>query len=48
MQWFYDLKIGKKLILSFAILTIFTCALGLFSIAQIADNAVVSIAGYQN
>jgi methyl-accepting chemotaxis protein len=35
MQWFYDLKIGKKLILAFAVVTALTCVLGLFSISQL-------------
>ncbi|HEX8405476.1 MAG TPA: MCP four helix bundle domain-containing protein, partial [Duganella sp.] len=35
MQWFYDLKIGKKLILAFAIVIALTCFLGLFSISQL-------------
>ena len=35
MQWFYDLKIGKKLILTFAVVIALTCVLGLFSISQL-------------
>jgi len=35
MQWFDDLKIGKKLILAFAVVIALTCFLGLFSIAQL-------------
>jgi methyl-accepting chemotaxis protein len=35
MQWFYDLKIGKKLILAFAVVIALTCVLGLFSISQL-------------
>ncbi|OFA07384.1 methyl-accepting chemotaxis protein [Duganella phyllosphaerae] len=42
MQWFYDLKIGKKLIISFAILTVFTCALGVFAIAQMTKVSQAS------
>jgi methyl-accepting chemotaxis protein len=35
MQWFYDLKIGKKLLLSFAVVIALTCFLGMFSIGQL-------------
>jgi methyl-accepting chemotaxis protein len=35
MQWFYDLKIGKKLLLAFAVVIALTCVLGLFSISQL-------------
>ncbi|MET0264604.1 MAG: methyl-accepting chemotaxis protein [Duganella sp.] len=35
MQWFYDLKIGKKLMIAFAVLTLGTCALALFSVTQL-------------
>jgi methyl-accepting chemotaxis protein len=36
MQWFYDLKIGRKLILAFALVIALTCFLGLFSLGQLA------------
>ncbi|WP_332856428.1 methyl-accepting chemotaxis protein [Duganella sp. S19_KUP01_CR8] len=36
MQWFYDLKIGKKLIVAFGVVIALTCCLGLFSLSQLA------------
>ncbi|MYM37417.1 HAMP domain-containing protein [Duganella sp. FT94W] len=42
MQWFYNLKIAKKLIFSFAILLVLTCALGLFSINQLVKVSQAS------
>ncbi|MCU6500628.1 methyl-accepting chemotaxis protein [Rugamonas sp. A1-17] len=36
MQWFYDLRIGKKLIVSFGVVIALTCALGLFTLSQLA------------
>ncbi|MYN21101.1 HAMP domain-containing protein [Rugamonas sp. FT107W] len=36
MQWFYDLRIGKKLIMSFGVVIALTCALGLFTLSQLA------------
>ena len=46
MNWFYDLKIGKKLILAFAIVIVMTCFLGIFSISQLVkvNNASTDIA----
>lgn len=46
MNWFYDLKIGKKLILGFAIVIVMACFLGIFSIAQLVkvNNASTDIA----
>ncbi|ELX12282.1 methyl-accepting chemotaxis sensory transducer [Janthinobacterium sp. HH01] len=35
MQWFYDLRIGKKLIVSFGVVIALTCLLGVFSLAQL-------------
>ena len=35
MQWFFNLKIGKKLVFSFSVLLLFTCVLGIFSISQL-------------
>ena len=35
MSWFYDLKIAKKLILSFLIVTLLTVVLGIFSIIEL-------------
>ncbi len=36
MQWFYDLRIGKKLIVAFGVVIALTCCLGLFSLSQLA------------
>jgi len=35
MQWFYDLKIGKKLLLAFAVVIALSCFVGLFAIKQL-------------
>ncbi|OFA00375.1 methyl-accepting chemotaxis protein [Duganella sp. HH101] len=35
MQWFYDLRIGKKLIVAFGVVIALTCLLGVFSLAQL-------------
>lgn len=37
MKWFYDLKIGSKLILSFSLTLLLTIFLGVFSIGKLAD-----------
>ena len=42
MKWFYDLKIAKKLILAFALVSILTCILGGFSIVQLVKVSQAS------
>lgn len=35
MSWFYNLKIGKKLLCAFSLVIAFTCVMGLFSIVEL-------------
>lgn len=42
MQWFYDLKIGKKWILVFSVLLAMGCGLGAFSITQLVKVSQAS------
>ncbi len=42
MQWFYNLKIGKKLILAFSVLLAMSCGLGIFSISQLVKVSQAS------
>ena len=42
MQWFYNLKIGKKLILAFSVLLALSCGLGAFSISQLVKVSQAS------
>ena len=42
MQWFYNLKIGKKLILAFSILLAMSCGLGVFSVSQLVKVSQAS------
>ncbi|MGE5402975.1 MAG: methyl-accepting chemotaxis protein [Ignavibacteriales bacterium] len=37
MQWFYDLKIGRKLFLAFAVAIILTIFLGVFSVSKLSE-----------
>ncbi|RYY73352.1 MAG: HAMP domain-containing protein [Gammaproteobacteria bacterium] len=37
MNWFYDLKIGSKLISSFLVVLVLTAGMGIFSIVQLAE-----------
>lgn len=47
MQWFYNLKIAHKLLLSFVVVLILTVGLGAFSITQLSrvNQAAVDISG---